>query len=396
MTKAMRELLARRAEVENKAREAITNGTAEEVKAAREELSDIKNRIEALQALEVEEEREFENSRPMGEQKDREELKNEYQRVFLKAIRNRGLSYDEQSTVRSYRKEILNLMHEGGATTGAGQPDDDASIVVPVDVQTRINELIKQEINLAQYVRNEQVTTLSGSRVLEKRARHTPFQLIAEYGQIQEMAGPEFVPVTYEVKKRGGFLPLTSELIADNDSNLLEYVVRWLAQKVPATYNSIIIPMLNAITAADITDADGIKALKNVEILPVFSNRASWYTNQDGFNWLDTIKDSNGRYLLQDDIASGTGKMLLGRPVVVVDNDLWPSVTEATDTKAPLVFGDLNEYIVHFQRKGYELASTKEGGDAWRRDTLEMRALMRDDFVTWDTDAVVAGKIVLP
>lgn len=396
MTRTMRELLARREEVVNKAREAIENGTAAEVKAAREELEDINTRIESLRALETEEEREFENSRPKGERKDREELKAEYERVFLKAVRNRGLTREERDTVRSYRREIVGLMHEGGATTGAGQPDNDTSIVVPVDVETRINELIKQETNLAAYVRNEQVTTLSGSRVLEKRARHTPFQVIAEYGEVPELAGPEFEEITYKVKKRGGFLPLTSELLDDNDANLLDYIVRWLGQKVPATYNSLILPILNGITAGDVADADDIKKLKNVEIIPAFANRATWFTNQDGFNWLDTIKDSNGRYLLQDDIAAGTGKMLLGRPVVVVENELWPSEVEDTDTKAPLVFGDLTEYIVHFQRKGYELASTREGGDAWRRDTLEMRALMRDDFVTWDDAAVVAGRIVLP
>lgn len=396
MTKAMRELLAKRAEAEDRARAAVTEGTAEEVREATAELQDIRTRIEALKALESAEEREFENNLPKGERKDREELKAEYQRVFLKAVRNRGLTREERDTVRSYRREIVGLMHEGGATTGAGQPDDDTSIVVPVDVETRINELIKQETNLAQYARYEPVTTLSGRRVLEKRARHTPFQLIAEYGQVQEMDGPEFVPVTYEVEKRGGFLPLTSELLADNDANLLGYVERWLGQKVPATYNSLILPILNGITAGDVADADDIKKLKNVEIIPAFANRATWFTNQDGFNWLDTIKDSNGRYLLQDDIATGTGKMLLGRPVVAVENALWPSEVEDTDTKAPLVFGDLQEYIVHFQRKGYELASTREGGDAWRRDTLEMRALMRDDFVTWDDAAVVAGRIVLP
>lgn len=391
MTKAMRELLARRSEAENRAREAITNGTAEEVKAAREELEDIKTRIDTLKAMEAEEEREAEERLPKGEKTDREELKARYRNVFLKAVRNRRLSADEQSTIRDYAKEFYNVMHGGGVST---DPDGDASIVVPVDAVTTINELIRQETNLAAYVRTEQVTTLSGTRVLEKDARHTPFATIDEYAEVQEIDGPQFVPISYQVVKRGGFLPLTRELLEDNDANLLAYVTRWLAQKTVATYNGIIVPMLNAITADDLADVKAIKKLKNVDLIPAFANRATWYTNQDGFNWLDEQEDNQGRGLLQPDPTQPTSRMLLGRPVVVVENDLWPSVVD-TDTKAPLVLGDLTEYIVHFQRMGYELASTREGGEAWRRDSLEMRAIMRDDFKTWDDKAVVAGKIVL-
>src|SRR5690625_4354516 len=365
MTKAMRELMAELTDAENKARESISNGNATDAEKHMNAVRDIRARINALRELEAEEEQAFEDSRPKGEQKDREELKAEYEKVFLKAVRNRRLSVDEQSTLSAYRKEILNLMHEGGATTETGQPDDDSSIVVPVDVQTRINELVRQEPSLAAYVRNEPDSTLSGSRVLEKGARHTPFAIIDEYAPVDEIDGPEFVKISYEVVKRGGFLPLTSELLADNDAALLAYVTRWMGQKVPATHNSLILPILNALTAASVTDVDDIKKLKNVDILPPFANRATWFTNQDGFNWLDTQKDDNGRYLLQDDIANAGGKMLLSRPVVVVENALWPSVVD-TDTKAPLVFGDLNEYIVHFQRMGYELASTREGGDAWQ------------------------------
>lgn len=391
MTKAMRELMAELAEAQNRAREAISNGSADEAEKAMKKVRDVQARIAALGELEAAEEREFEASRSKGERRDRQELAAQYRNVFLKAIRGRSLNADDRSTLRTYSREFLNVMHEGGLSS---DPDGDTSIVVPVDVETRINELIRQETNLAQYVREETVTTLSGSRVLETGARHTPFVLIGEYDEVQETDHPKFRPISYEVKKYGGFLPMTRELVEDNDANLLSYVIRWLGQKVPATYNSLILPILNSIDSTEVTDVDGIKRLKNVDILPTFSNRASWYTNQDGFNWLDTQKDANGRYLLQDDIASGAGKLLLGRPVVVVENELWPSTVDE-NTTAPLVFGDLTEYIVHFRRMGYELAITREGGEAWRRDSLELRAILRSDFVTWDDKAVVRGDIVI-
>lgn len=391
MTKRMRELLAARNEAVETVRAHMDKRDAEAAEKAMAEVRSVDKMIAMQKELEAEEEREFEAARPAAERKDEQELANEYERVFLKAVRNQRMSADDMSTMRAYRREILNVMHEGGVS---GDPDGDSSIVVPVDVETRINELIRQETNLAQYVRREQVSTLSGTRVLEKDARHTPFVAIDEYAEVQEVDGPQFVPVSYEIKKRGGFLPLTSELLEDNDANLLQYVINWLGQKVPATYNSLILPILDALTAVDVTSVDDVKHLKNIEIIPAFANRGTWFTNQDGYNWLDTQKDDSGRYLLQDDIANAGGKLLQSRPVIVVENELWPSVVD-TNTKAPLVFGDLEEYIVHFERKGYELASTREGGEAWRRDSLEMRALMRDDFVTWDDKAVVRGDIVI-
>ncbi len=48
-----------------------------------------------------------------------------------------------------------------------------------------------------------------------------------------------------------------------------------------------------------------------------------------------------------------------------------------------------------FTRGVYELASTKEGGDAWRRDTTELRTITRDDLVEWDTKAMVYGELDL-
>lgn len=392
MTKAMRELMAQLTDAENRARDAIANGSAADAEKHMKEVRDLRARVDALRELEAAEEREFEASRPAGEQRDRRELSNEYERVFLKAIRGHGLNADERNVVRNYRREFYNVMHEGGVS---GDAAGDSSIVVPVDVETRINELIRAETNLAQYVRTEDVSTLSGTRVLEVGARHTPFQVIGEYDEVPETDNPKFRPISYEVKKYGGFLPMTRELVEDNDANLLAYVERWLGQKVPATYNSLILPILNAITAEDVGTLDDVKRLKNISLIPAFQNRATWFTNQDGFQFLDTLKDTNGRYMLQDDVVAGTGKMLLGRPVVVVENDLWPSVVDGEDAKAPLVLGDLTEYIVHFRRMGYELAITREGGEAWRRDSLELRAILRSDFVTWDDAAVVRGDIVI-
>ena len=38
---------------------------------------------------------------------------------------------------------------------------------------------------------------------------------------------------------------------------------------------------------------------------------------------------------------------------------------------------------------------TKEGGNAWRTNTSEFRAIEREDVTLWDTEAVVYGQITV-
>lgn len=388
MTKAMRELLAQREAVAAKAREAIENGTAADVKAAREELEDINNRIEALRALEAEEEREFENSRPRGEQKEREELKNEYKSVFVKALRRKRLNADERNIIRDYKRTFYNVMHEGGVVT---DPDGDSSLIVPEDVQTTINTIMRQLNDLTQYVRQETTTMLSGSRVLEADEEMIPMAVVDEYGEINELDNPKFTPVTYKLVKRAGFLPITNELLADTDQNILAYVSNWIARKVVVTRNVLVRDKLDELDKVPLADINDLKRVLNVDLDPAISASAIILTNQDGFHFLDTLQDNDGRPLLQPDPTNATQRLFKGRPIVVMSNRHLPTV----DEKAPMIVGNLQQLIVHFWRGMFELSSTTEGGEAWRRDSTELRVITRDDVVLWDEAAAVYGQIDL-
>lgn len=388
MTKAMRELLAQREAVAAKAREAIENGTAADVKAAREELEDINNRIEALRALEAEEEREFENSRPRGEQKEREELKNEYKSVFVKALRRKRLNADERNIIRDYKRTFYNVMHEGGVVT---DPDGDSSLIVPEDVQTTINTIMRQLNDLTQYVRQETTTMLSGSRVLEADEEMIPMAVVDEYGEINELDNPKFTPVTYKLVKRAGFLPITNELLADTDQNILAYVSNWIARKVVVTRNVLVRNKLGELDKVPLADINDLKRVLNVDLDPAISASAIILTNQDGFHFLDTLQDNDGRPLLQPDPTNATQRLFKGRPIVVMSNRHLPTV----DEKAPMIVGNLQQLIVHFWRGMFELSSTTEGGEAWRRDSTELRVITRDDVVLWDEAAAVYGQIDL-
>ena len=392
MTREMRELQSRLAVAEQNARLAIGEGRVQDAEKHMEEVRSLRKQIEMLEELEAQAQREAENSIPAGEERDRKELEERYAKAFVKAIRRKTLSADDLDAVVSYRRHVLNVMHEGGVTT---DPDGDSSLIVPQDIQTRINTIMRELNDLTEYIRVETVSTLSGSRVLEKDETMTPLQVVEEYGEIQRTDNPKFVPVTYKLVKRAGYLPLTNELLQDSDQNILSYITDWIARKVVVTRNILVTNLLNTLPAKTIADLDAVKRILNVDLDPAISRTAVVITNQDGYNWLDTQKDNQDRYLLTDDITQPGRGLLFGRPVAVVSNRYLPSRedTGAGKTYAPIFLGNGQQFAVWFTRGVYELASTREGGEAWRRDSTELRVITRDDLKQWDAAAMVRGEI---
>ena len=324
------------------------------------------------------------------------DLEAEYRRVFLRGLRRQAITADDWSIANEYNRTIRGaVMHQG--TDPNNPADGDVGLIVPQDIQTRINEIQRQLNDLSQYIRVETVNTLSGSRVLERDDQMTPLQVVNEYGQIQELDNPQFIPIAYQLVKRAGYLPLTSELLADTDQNIINYVSNWIARKVVVTKNTLITGLLQGLQPTQLNNLDDIKKVLNVELDPAISLSSVIITNQDGYHWLDTQKDNDGRYLLTDDITQPGRKLFKGRPVVVVSNRYLPTTTDdiTQDETAPIFIGDGKQFAVLFTRGIYELASTREGGDAWRRDTTELRVITRDDLVLWDSAAMVYGQLAI-
>ena len=389
MSKKLRELLEALETEKAKVRSLLAENKVLDAEKVMEEVRSLQKAVALQQELEALEDQTLDDATPVDHNNNRTdtELEAEYKRVFLKGLRRQRITADDHSIISEYRA----AMHEGAVTT---DPDGDTGIIVPQDIQTRINELMRTLNDLSQHVRVETVNTLSGSRVLEKDEDMVPFAVVDEYGEIQEIDNPKFTPVTYKLIKRAGFLPLTNELLKDTDQNILSYVTNWIAKKHVVTKNSLIIAVLNSLNKKGLTDIKAIKKVLNVDLDPAISLSSTIITNQDGFQWLDEQEDGNNRPLLQDDITQPGKKLFKGRPIVVVANRTLPS-TGTTTVKAPFIVGNFKELMVLFTRGVYELASTNIGGDAWRRDSTELRTITRDDCVKWDTESAVFGQLTI-
>lgn len=127
-------------------------------------------------------------------------------------------------------------------------------------------------------------------------------------------------------------------------------------------------------------------------------------TNDDGLQYLDTLKDTDGKYLLQPNPASPMEMVLCAGvtrvPVVVIPNaDLASDTTESQKRKIPVIIGDLKEGIKFFDRKKttITISNVAVAGNlnAFEEDLTLYRAIEREDCKVKDEEAFVNGQIIL-
>ena len=376
-------------EIKNKQEEIkqlASEGNIEESKLAKEELIKMQAKFEVLFDLDDDySEAERNNALNKGKILNGKEDSKEVENSFINAIKA-GLL--KQQVSEKDMRILSNSMKEG--------TDADGGLTVPKDIQTSIKELRRSQDALENYVNVEKVSTLSGSRVIEKYAEHTPFDNVEEESEFPDVSTPQFENIPYKIKKKGGILKVTRELLQDTAENILSYLRRWIAKKSKATRNALIINKINEMTNGKevaITGVDDIKKIFNVNLDPDIASGSIIITNQDGFNWLDTQKDATGNYILQSDPTQRTKELLFGKyPIVKMSN----KTLKTTSKKVPFICGDLKEAITLFDRENMTIEISTEAGDLWKKDQTGIKVRERRDIQAVDSEAVVKGQITLP
>ena len=376
-------------EIKNKQEEIkqlASEGNIEESKLAKEELIKMQAKFEVLFDLDDDySEAERNNALNKGKILNGKEDSKEVENSFINAIKA-GLL--KQQVSEKDMRILSNSMKEG--------TDADGGLTVPKDIQTSIKELRRSQDALENYVNVEKVSTLSGSRVIEKYAEHTPFDNVEEESEFPDVSTPQFENIPYKIKKKGGILKVTRELLQDTAENILSYLRRWIAKKSKATRNALIINKINEMTNGKevaITGVDDIKKIFNVNLDPDIASGSIIITNQDGFNWLDTQKDATGNYILQSDPTQRTKELLFGKyPIVKMSN----KTLKTTAKKVPFICGDLKEAITLFDRENMTIEISTEAGDLWKKDQTGIKVRERLDIQAVDSEAVVKGQITLP
>lgn len=280
-------------------------------------------------------------------------------------------------------------MNEGSNTDGG--------YTVPEDIVTKIETYRDAKASLLHLVSVVPVSTNKGQRTFKKRAQQTGFVKVGEGGKIGAKATPQFERINYEIEKYAGYFPVTNEVLEDSDANLANVLIEWIGDESRVTANKLILEAIATKEQTDLVNMDGIKKAVNVTLGQAFKSTTKIVTNDDGLQYLDTLKDETGRYLLAPmpgDTMTMTLQVGAQRiPVEVIPNADMPS----EGTKVPFILGDLKEGIVYWNRKqmNIKISDVAVVGDlnAYEEDLTLYRAIEREDVTTRDENAFINGYI---
>lgn len=308
----------------------------------------------------------------------------------------------KSKTTNSFAKSVRALITKTYDGNSEGS-DDKGGYTVPQDIVTKVEKLREVEESLIDLVTVKSVKTLSGRETYKKKGEYTGFTSIGEGGKIPKKDSPKFSKLDWKVTKYGGYLPVTNELLEDSDEDIEAVIIDWLANESRVTRNNIILAVIKTKEKTDLKDMDGIKKAVTVTLGSAYKDTSIIVTNDDGLNYLDTLKDSTGRPLLNPNPTNNANLALRCGTVVVPIKSYSNKTIPSDGTKAPFIIGNLKEAIKFFDRKQLSLmvsntAVVGSGDDAlnaYEDDLTLIRGIEREDAQMRDEEALVNGYIDL-
>lgn len=378
MNKKLLELLDSINEKKTEVRNLVGEGKLEEAKAAKEELKNLQEQFDLLKDID-------DGAREGMQQK----LNN-----------GTATPVQQKDPIKEFadaaRNGFQNSMNEGTKADGG--------YTVPEDIETRINERRSAKASLIDLVDVEPVTTNKGSRTFKKRSQQTGFTKVGEGGKIGAKATPQFERLDYEIDKYAGYFPVTNELLEDSDANIANTLIAWIGDESRVTRNKLILDVVKTKTVTALTGLDDIKKALNVTLGQAFKPTSRIVTNDDGLQYLDTLKDVNGRDLIQPN-PTDSAKLQLRAGTTIVPIEVLPNSDFPSDTatkgkrKIPVIIGDMKEAVKFFDRKQLSIMTSNIAaiGDlnAFEQDLTLFRAIEREDVQMKDEEAIVYGEIIL-
>lgn len=251
----------------------------------------------------------------------------------------------------------------------------EGAVVIPKEILD-IQKVPNDPTQLASYVNRVAVTSGVGSLpVLSKNTAR--LASAAELAQNPELAKLSLTGVDYKALTYRGVLPVSMEMLQDAPE-IESVVAEYVAEAKSLTEQYKIGEVLQKGIPVAVSDVDGIKDAFNKGL----SNyNRMFVVSETFFAEIDKLKDSEGRYLLQDSITAPSGKQLLGAPVVVVADDVLGKAGEAH-----AFVGDVKAFVLEAMRSDITIE--------WQDDDYfgkKLAAALRAD---WQVADAQAGKFL--
>lgn len=334
--KELEEIRGKDADFETREKELETSieeaNTEEERSVVDEEITKFTEEKEAH------EERKSELETELGELRGKMK---EYEKAPEKREKEKDMGKRSEE-IEEARSAINAFVKSKGQVRESGFKEADAGILIPVEILAP-QEKPEDIVDLKNYVKNVSVNSASGKYPVIAKSG-SKMSTVEELEQNPELSKPKISNIDYSIATRRGYIPISQEAIDDADYDVTGLIRDEINDQSRNTRNTDIATVLKSATAKSVTGLDGLKDLVNKEIKKVYPVKfiisASLYAE------LDKLKDKNGRYLLQDSITSSSGKMLFGKEVIVLDDEM---IAGAGELKG--FVGDPKSFCAFFDRK---------------------------------------------
>lgn len=334
--KELEEIRGKDADFETREKELETSieeaNTEEERSVVDEEITKFTEEKEAH------EERKSELETELGELRGKMK---EYEKAPEKREKEKDMGKRSEE-IEEARSAINAFVKSKGQVREGGFKEADAGILIPVEILAP-QEKPEDIVDLKNYVKNVSVNSSSGKYPVIAKSG-SKMSTVEELEQNPELSKPKISNIDYSIETRRGYIPISQEAIDDADYDVTGLIRDEINDQSRNARNTDIATVLKSATAKSVTGLDGLKDLVNKEIKKVYPVKfiisASLYAE------LDKLKDKNGRYLLQDSITSSSGKMLFGKEVIVLDDEM---IAGAGELKG--FVGDPKSFCAFFDRK---------------------------------------------
>ena len=306
-------------------------GNDEEVSAVEKNLEEIQKELDEKKAEKEQLEKEI------------EELENQVKELNRKAPTNP--SQEKRGGQKLEQRDAIAKYIRTGQTrdiVGLKTTDSGSGALIPTEV-LKPHFLEKPRNPLLDLVERVKVNSGSGKYPVIKK---TDGVMVStdELKANPELGKPAISEIDYSIKTYRGYVPVSQEMIDDADYDIMSIVEDEVVNQGENTELSLVTAVLKKATQADAAGFDGIKDIYNKKLKSIY--KASIVVTKSMFAALDKVKDKDGRYMLQTDVASPTGYSFGGKTIYKVDDAVF-----GNEGDMKFFIGDVTEFVKEFDRQ---------------------------------------------
>lgn len=304
--------------------------TEEEVSTVEKSLEELQKELEEKQAEKAKLEEEIEDLQKQVDEQNRKAP------TFKDVEQRGGKKLEQRDAIAKFIRTGQTRDIEGLKTTDSG-----SAALIPTEV-LKPHFLEKTRNPLLDLVQRVKVNSGSGKYPVIKKT-DSKMASTDELKANPELGKPNISEIDYSIKTYRGYIPVSQEMIDDADYDIMSIVEDEVFNQGENTELSLVATILKSATQADAAGFDGIKDIYNKKLKSIY--KASIVVTQSMFAALDKVKDKNGRYMLQTDVASPTGYSFGGKTIYPVDDTVFGS-----EGDMKFFIGDVSEFVKLFDR----------------------------------------------